>query len=137
MTAFCDDRRGEIMFRFLLVALIICGLLLGCATTAKYEKILDSWIGSTEDRLVRSWGPPDSVYDSPSQRYLTYMDSRQGYVPGTAPTYQSYAIGNTVYTKPVGGSQGYSYSMHCKTTFEIADGRITSWRYEGNSCRSN
>ena len=37
-------------------------LLTGCATTAGYEKILNSWVGDNADHLVSSWGPPASSY---------------------------------------------------------------------------
>ena len=120
----------------LYIAVLICLTLTACATTANYEKVLASWVGSSEDNLVRSWGPPDSVYEGAGSKYLTYMRASQGYVPGVAPTYQSNVIGNTVYTQAVGGSPGYTYNTRCKTVFELVGGTITSWRWEGNACRS-
>lgn len=111
--------------------------LAGCATSEKYEAILDSWIGGTEKQLIRSWGAPDSVYESGDEKYLSYHDSKSGYVPGIAPTYQTQVIGNTAYTTKSGGTQGYFYNNHCQTTFTISGGVIKHWRYEGNSCKSN
>jgi hypothetical protein len=111
-------------------------LLAGCATEAKYEAALKSWVGNSESSLVNSWGPPDSVYENGGTKYLTYQKSRSGYIPGTTPTYQTQIIGNTAYTNSYGGSSGYSYNQNCKTTFTISGGRITNWRWEGNNCRS-
>ena len=106
----------------------------GCATAENYEKILASWVGSSEGALINSWGPPDSAYESSGAKYLTYRKSSSGYIPGTQPTYQTQIIGGTAYTTSYGGSPGYSYNRNCKTTFTVSDGTISSWRYEGNAC---
>lgn len=45
--------------KYLILVLL---LLAGCATTAGYEKILNSWVGDNVDHLVSSWGPPASSY---------------------------------------------------------------------------
>jgi hypothetical protein len=110
--------------------------LIGCATTANYEKLLNSWMGVSENFLISSWGPPNSFYETGGTKYLTYAKSSFGYVPGVAPSYQTTFIGNTAYTTQVGGYSGFAYSSNCSTTFTIANGVITSWRYEGNACRS-
>lgn len=123
------------MFKNLSLVLLLC-LLIGCATTANYEKILNSWMGMSENSLVSSWGPPNNFYESGGTRYLTYAKSRSGYVPGVAPSYQTSFVGNTAYTTQVGGYPGFIYSANCSTTFTINNGVITSWRYEGNACRS-
>jgi hypothetical protein len=37
--------------------IILFGIfMIGCATTANYEKILSSWVGANEIDLVRAWG---------------------------------------------------------------------------------
>lgn len=111
-------------------------LLSGCATTANYEKILSSWVGSSESSLISSWGPPSSVYESDGIKYLTYRKSSSGYIPGAAPSYQTTFVGNTAYTTPVGGYSGFAYNNNCSTTFTVNNKTITNWRYEGNACRS-
>lgn len=120
--------------RFLVVLLL--GLLLGCVTTANYEAILQSWVGKPEIDLLHSWGPPSSVYESGGIKFLTYDKSSQAYIPGTAPSYQSTVVGNTVYTHSVGGSPGYAISQNCRTTFELSSGLVTSWRWDGNACKA-
>jgi len=107
-----------------------------CATAEKYEAILDTWVGSSENALVDSWGVPDQVYENNGVKYLTYAKSRSGYIPGTAPTYQTQVIGNTAYTSSYGGSSGFAYTRQCKTTFSIVNARISKWRYEGNDCKA-
>ena len=118
----------------ILAAAICISLLLGCATSQRYEEMLNTWVGKNEEELVRSWGPPSSVYDSGRSKFLTYARSAQGYVPGAAPSYRGYVIGNTVYTRPIGGSPGYAYTQQCVTSFETVGGVIRSWRWEGNAC---
>ncbi len=115
---------------------LLCLTLSACATTEKYEAVLRSWVGHNEDELISSWGPPTGVYESGNNKYLTYQNSNSGYVPGVAPTYQTTLIGNTLYTNAIGGSPGYSYTNHCKTTFTVTNNVIQSWRWEGNSCKS-
>lgn len=43
------------------LAIAIAAILSACATTANYEKILQSWVGSEEIDLIRKWGPPNKV----------------------------------------------------------------------------
>ena len=121
------------MKKFVLLAII---LISGCATAEKYEAKIKTWIGSSESALVSSWGPPDSVYENGGLKYLRYAKSVSGYIPGTAPTYQTQIIGNQAYTTSYGGSPGFSYTEHCKTTFIISGGSINGYRFEGDACRS-
>ena len=115
---------------------VLIGALASCATEANYEKILDSWTGSSENELLNSWGPPDSVYESGGTKYLTYARGNTVVLPGTAPSYQSTVVGNTMYTNPVGGTPPLVMNRHCKTTFTIQSGIIVSWRWEGNACKA-
>ena len=117
------------------IALIaILFALAGCATTANYEKILQSWVGETELNLIRKWGPPRQSYEAGASKFLVYSSSRNVYLPGTAPSYTTTVIGNTAYTNPVGGTPGQNIGLSCQTTFEISGERIVSWRWQGNDC---
>lgn len=111
-------------------------LLAGCATEGKYGQILDTWMGSTESQLISKWGIPSSVYESGGVKYLTYSNSSSGYVPGTAPSYQSTVIGNTVYTNRIGGTPGFVVNSWCDTTFTTRDGVIVHWSWKGNACKA-
>ncbi|MCQ4307954.1 hypothetical protein NA645_08125 [Pseudomonas stutzeri] len=120
--------------------IMLCAILIsGCATTAKYEAILASWVGSPEGDLIRSWGPPQQVYDTGSgTKYLTYSSSRQVYIPGTSPTYTTNynPYTNSATTTSYGGTPAQNINMGCQTTFEVSGGVISSWRWQGNDCRA-
>ena len=108
--------------------------LFGCATTAKYGAVLDTWIGQNEGDLIDKWGPPGSVYEARGIKYLTYKWSSSGYVPGMPPSYQTTIVGGTVHTNAISGSPGYAYTNTCDTTFTIKNERIVTWRWKGNAC---
>lgn len=140
--------------------------LTGCATTKGYEQSLQSWAGSTEGSIVRTWGAPAHVYKSEGRKYLTYDSSRNVYIPGQAPTYATtYSpvratttaygsvnrIGSTAYgsatynttytggtatTTAYGGRAPMNLNFQCATTFEITNGRVSSWSYKGNDCKA-
>ena len=126
----------------------LCLGLAGCATTAKYEAKLNTWIGVSEDSLIAAWGVPDRVYQmSDGKKAIGYVrrDTVQagGYtytVPQT--TYQTGKIGDQTYS---GTSTTYvtetapvqNYRLYCKTSFIIdKNGKIESWHHEGNNCVS-
>ncbi len=120
------------------LALVMMILLTGCfATTAKYEEMLSSWVGSTEQQLVGSWGVPDGLYKTGGAVYLTYYEANSGYTPARAPTSSvTNVVGGTAITQYYGGSSGSSYSRSCKTTFTIVSGIIQAWAHKGNNCKS-
>jgi hypothetical protein len=135
---------------------VAMGLLAGCATTGKYKAALDSWVGSSADSLVSSWGPPESSYRlSDGGEVLQY--SRQGdmHMPGysyTTPqtTYQNgsvsaYGTGGSAYGTYNGTSTtyvqhqtaGFNIHMSCVTRFTVnPSGIITRWSFHGNACKS-
>jgi hypothetical protein len=117
-----------------ILIVLICATLSACATTAGYEKILRSQVGSDEVALIRAWGSPVNSYETGGRKFLTYSSRRNVYIPGTAPTYKTSIIGNTAYTTSSGGTSASNISMSCETTFEIAGGKVVSWRYKGNDC---
>ncbi len=118
------------------LSICITALLTACATTAGYEKVLNSWVGAQELDLVRSWGPPAQAYEAGGRKFIVYTSRRNVYMPGVAPTYQTTVVGNTAYTNPVGGSPAMNIGMSCATTFELDNSRIVSWSYKGNDCKA-
>jgi hypothetical protein len=123
-------------------------LMSGCATTAKYEAKLNTWIGTSEDSLIASLGVPNKEYHmSDGKKAIEYVRKNTvqtgGYtytVPQT--TYQSGTIGNKTYS---GTSTQYvtetapvqKYKLFCKTSFIInSSGKVESWHHEGNNCVS-
>jgi hypothetical protein len=120
--------------RYLIVAFVT--VLASCATTAGYEKVLNSWRGAQEIDLVRSWGPPIQSYEAGGRKFIVYSSRRDVYLPGTAPSYQTTVIGNTAYTNAVGGSPAMNIVKSCTTTFELDGSRVVSWSYKGNACKA-
>lgn len=116
--------------------ILVATLLGACATTAGYEKVLNSWVGTQELDLVRSWGPPAQAYEAGGRKFIVYTSRRNVYMPGVAPTYQTNVVGNTAYTSQVGGSPAMNIGMSCATTFELDGARIVSWQYKGNDCKA-
>lgn len=146
------------MMKHLASLAMLCLLAVGgCATTANYEKILQSWVGAHVDRLVTSWGPPQSsfrlsdgaqVLEYTNQRTVqgggyTYTQPQTTYHSGSASaygTYGGYASGtysgtSTTYVQrqtPV-----YNIPLTCKTRFTVnPQGIITNWAWEGNNCKA-
>ena len=93
------------------ICLVAIAWLAGCATTGNYEDMLKTWVGRSEDELVQAWGPPSSVYQSANAKYFTYARSK------------TCGAGNDAIT-----------TCLCSTSFELANKRITSWRWDGNGC---
>lgn len=115
---------------------VICIVLAACATTENYEKMLSTWVGAPEIALYRSWGTPDGQFESGGAKFVSFTKGGNMVLPGSAPTYQTTFIGNTAYTNAYGGSPAYNIQLMCKTTFEIRNERVVSWRWEGNNCKS-
>ena len=110
--------------------IVVLGLLLsGCATSANYSKVLRTWVGSTENQLVTSWGPPLGSYVQDNYKILTYQRSGSYQLPGTPVTdqmtgYPTRTAGPTVVT-------------NCTTRFHISSsGKITGFDWEGNGCKA-
>lgn len=114
----------------------IATIVSGCATTANYEKKLNSWVGSGELDLIRRWGPPIQTYEASGRKFIVYNSSRNILLPGTAPTYTTTFVGNTAYTKRVDGIPDQNIGLSCRTTFEIYAEKVVSWRHEGNDCKA-
>jgi hypothetical protein len=145
---------NRFVFLFLSVA-----VLTSCATTANYEAVLNSWIGAPADRLVASWGPPESEYKlSDGGKVLVYSRERTvqtggytqtrrvpktTYTTGTVSAYGSgggYANANydqtsTTYETQTRTTPVRTYTKTCKTRFTTDWlGYIKYWAWEGNDC---
>lgn len=131
-------------------------VLSSCATTANYEKILQSWVGFNVDNLVMKWGPPANSFPlSDGGRVLEYSNQRNIQVGGyttTVPqtTYNSgtanvYGTGGSAYGSYSGTSTTYvqkttpvqNVALQCITRFTVnAQGTITNWTWQGNDCKA-
>lgn len=119
-----------------LLCLFVASLLSGCATSERYEEILNTYIGADEDELIEHWGVPDQVYETDKTRFLVYKRSRISSSGGVPPTYYSHINPYTgaVYTQSVGGIAPQIQQYRCKTTFGLKDGKVASWQWQGNDC---
>jgi len=107
----------------IIIALVLS--IAGCATSANYEKKLNSWMGADVNRLISSWGPPSDEYTMPNgSKMYTWL-----WIGGT----RVFANYNYYLKMVTAGSVTY----WCKTTFTASpSGVVNDWRWEGNSCRS-
>ncbi len=135
---------------------IFCCLFVGCATTAKYQSILDTWIGIDEGVLISAWGPPQNYYPLSDEGKViefvrsnnvqmgghTYTEPQSTYHSGSVNTYGSYDSYRSSYygtstqyvtkTTPT-----YNLQFWCKTRFTVdKNGKIISWSWEGNNCKA-
>jgi hypothetical protein len=121
--------------------------LAGCATQAKFESRLDSWMGHRESELLASYGPPQSVYTvSDHERVLTYVQTGQIVLPGQ--NYTTPMVTNT--NGYVGGTNYHATSttylpqqgaptvigLSCTVNFTVVGEIVTRWRWQGNHCVS-
>jgi type II secretory pathway pseudopilin PulG len=116
--------------------LVVCSslVLLGCVSAEKYTKMVNGWIGADEDSLISTWGAPTSSYQTDQAKYLTYDNKQQNYIPPTPSSVQVIRQGDAVFTRPIPGSPGYSYTTECRTTFTVQNKRIVNVNATGNSC---
>lgn len=110
------------MKRLFFVAVLI--LTSSCATTGKYEEVLNSWMNRPSYELFSTWGSPQDTFTDPSGRKIyTYI-------------YDGGAVGNTM-VNPYGYATTYVTSYSCKTVFTAdQNDRLVSWAWQGNSCKA-
>ena len=123
-------------------AVLLFLLLAGCATTEAYEKVLQGWIGSHVDDVVRAWGVPQGSHTfKDSSRLIQYVRSRAVAVPrhsARRPVVIA-APGTRTGTRlefieePVIDPRMLAFT--CETTFELDKaGIVRKWRWRGNDC---
>lgn len=116
--------------------------LAACATTANYQKLMDSLVGADVNEVLRTWGPPTQTTTMPNgNRLLVYERAGSYTTPMTvspSPNVVTRA-GNVIIAQPgpttiVGGE---TVETLCRTNIEVdASGRIVSAQFTGNSCRA-
>ena len=128
--------------------LLLSLVLAGCATVAKYEAKLNTWIGVSEDSLISSWGVPGKEYKlNDGKKAIEFVNKSTIHTGGYTymmpqRTYQAGTIGDKAYS---GTSTTYvtevepirEYKLTCKTSFIInSSGKVESWSHKGNDCVS-
>ena len=128
---------------------MICLAISGCASTAKYEVKLNTWIGVSEDALISGWGVPSKTYTlADGKKALEFVRKDMMQVGGNTysvpvTTYQSGKVGDQEFTST---STTYvpettpmqMYKLSCRTSFILGtNGKVESWHHTGNNCVSN
>lgn len=135
--------------RHSLLLLSLPVLVTACATTANYERMLNSWIGAPEWEIVAKWGAPQATYPlADGGKVVTYIKSDNTVtIPGVTTTravttYQSgsfsgdlkgsYSGYTTTYVPQT--SPSTTIRRYCRVDVLIQDGRGKSWSTQGNDC---
>ncbi len=131
-------------------ALVVAVTLAGCATTANYNKVAQSWVGATETDLIRAWGAPQYTYPLPNGDRFLVWDRSSSYTtpttisPGFYPGYGYWGgpwhgpFYGGVYASPTIISGGEEVHLVCRTEFEVdKEGRVVGYRTEGNNCKAH
>jgi len=112
---------------FKITFLVIIALtIFSCATTAKYEQRIKTWMGHDVNELITSWGPPSNVYTMPNgNKMYTWLRISETLVTSNYNYFLNMTLTNSV-------------TYWCKTTFtaDRAD-KIINSIWEGNNCISN
>ncbi len=120
------------------VTLLMLVILLtaGCATTAKYEALLNEWVQQDINQLIDEWGYPHNSLKLPNGNTVYIFGSSDSYITPVQTYTRYHAVGDKMYadTMVTGGN---AYTYWCRTFFEVNDKNIiVKWRVEGNSCVS-
>ncbi len=101
----------------LIVAIILCP---GCATTAKYNEFLETFVGKTGNELIDRFGYPDRKGTFESQEYWVYEKQQIRPKP--------------FFPAPFASPVYVGTSYQCTTTFVLEYGIVARWQHNGNDC---
>lgn len=140
--------------------IVMTGLVLlmaGCATQAKFESKMNSFVGRSEAVLVGTYGPPQNSYSlNDGSKVLQYSRSGQMVLPGMTTTQPvtTNTNGNLTMNQGLRQTTG-SYNqtsttyvqqqapatvvqLGCTVNFTIdSSGTVRAWSANGNHCVSN
>jgi hypothetical protein len=128
----------------------------GCATNAKFQERMNSWIGSSEAALVSRYGPPNASYTLQDGGKVLQYTKGDNIVIGGGTVLQpvtSYGTGNvavnsggrtafgtynqTTTTYVTQQQPAYNVQRVCTVNFTLSpDGTVVRWDAEGNHCVS-
>lgn len=109
--------------------LLLVGLFGGCANQlAERQAYLNQFIGQPVSAVVQAMGVPSRSFETAGVTYLAYNEHRIDFIPGT-PLYAPFYFG--AYG---GGFPPQIVQMDCETTFQVIDGKISTYVLRGNAC---
>jgi hypothetical protein len=131
-------------------SLLVLILLAGCATQAKYQKSVESWVGRSSRELVHALGTPEKVEALKSGGHLiSYTRSKAssaelGGIPSVfGEEYEFVQVHNDTgavprsYDEIVAAPGATTYNKSCLTYFEVnPGGKITRAGFSGSDCKS-
>jgi hypothetical protein len=143
--------------RFATCAAAAALLMAGCATQAKFQTKMDSFLGQPEAVLVGTYGPPQSSYAlNGGSKVLQYSRSGQMVLPGMTTTQPvtTNTAGNLTLNQGMRQTTGtYNQTsttyvqqqapstvvqLGCTVNFTIdAAGIVRAWNASGNHCVAN
>jgi hypothetical protein len=111
-----------------IVPFVLAGLLAGCTDQlAARQTYLSQLIGQPESAVVQAMGVPTRNFETGGVTYLAYNEHRIDFIPGP-PTFAPWYYGG------YGAFPPQVVQLNCETTFEVADGKIRSFKLRGNAC---
>ena len=127
----------EIRKSLVIMVLMLAPVLLsGCATTAKYEAVLNQWVDKDINQLIEAWGYPHNSLKLPNGNTVYIFGSTDSYISPMQTYTTFHSVGKRIYADTM-VTGGHSYTYWCRTFFEVDDKNvIVKWRTEGNSCVS-
>lgn len=82
---------------------------------ARVNGVMNTWLDSQEDEVIRAWGPPNKAYESNGSRFISWSSQS-----------------TSVYSNPDWSVSSATYS--CEKTLEVWEGIIQLWFWKGNDC---
>jgi hypothetical protein len=105
------------------------GKLMSLGKTAKYEAKINSWIGADINKLIESWGYPESSFEAPNGNKVYVYSQDSSY---TTPMVTN--VNPSTHTAYTYG--GRTVQRLCNTYFEVdSTGKIIKCTWKGNYCR--
>ena len=131
----------------ILFAIILLILIMGCASSEKYNTKLTKLLGKNPDTLIMEFGQPSGKKIlSNGDEILSFTSVNNNYIPSDFFLYQPYSLqdGVNVYTP---FDQDYDFTpfaenfnqlpeLTCQTSFWIKNNKVIAWKWKGNNCIS-
>ena len=124
-----------------LIALSLAGCASRADMDARYDASLQRWKGATRAQLLANWGKPMLATTAAGAETLTYVVRDDIVNPGGLPTYSSNNVGGPATGAATGGAPVVSVAtvapvvpMRCTTRFELRNGVVTAWTFDGLLC---
>ena len=109
--------------------------LAGCASqatmAARYDQSLQRWKGATRADLVAAWGKPLQARTEGGVETLMWTSNDD------MATHQAQPVPTTLPSGAISVNMPTSAAvvpMRCTTHFQLQDGVVTGWRFEGLAC---